>query len=114
MKSKERLNNSTPTLVINAIVSQANHISIGATDYQRWTHDIEMEMSGADAKTIVYVSLAKNGKSENATFHALPGSLTRTIAMSRLIELFDIAWEIKNERLTEEEARNKYFGKEIC
>jgi len=100
-------------LVINAIDFEKHHISVGATDYQRWIHDIKMEMSGADAKTIVYVSLAKNGKSENATFHSLPGSVTREVAMSRLMELFDIAWAIKKKKLTEEDARILYFGKEI-
>ena len=104
-------------LVVNWINIEDNIILVGATDSERWRWDTEEGMSGADAKTIVYVTLTDNGKgisiSEEAGFHCSPGDPTRTLAMTSLVELFEIAWMIKNENLDLQTAREKYFGKEI-
>jgi hypothetical protein len=103
-------------LVINWITIEDNVTLVGATDDVRWRWDIEEGMSGADAKTIVYVTLTDNGKgtspSEQAHFHCLPKDPTRTIAMSYVNELFDVAWIIKNEKMNLQDAREHYFGKE--
>ncbi|NOQ74919.1 MAG: hypothetical protein GQ574_23090 [Crocinitomix sp.] len=42
-----------------------------------------------------------------------PGDPTRQVAMSYVLELFEIAWRIKNEKLDLKAARAKYFGQEI-
>ena len=74
-------------------------------------------MSGADAKTIVYVTLTHNGKgvsvSEEAGFHCSPGDPTRVVAMSNIFELFEIAWLIKDENLDYSDAWERFFGKII-
>lgn len=104
-------------LIINWINIEDKVILVGATDNQRWQWDTEIGMSGADAKTIVYVTLTDNGKgiaiSEEAGFFCSPGDPTRVIAMSHLGALFDIAWHIKNENFDFDSARKKYFGKKI-
>lgn len=104
-------------LVINWISIEDNVILVGATDNERWRWDTEEGMSGVDAKTIVYVTLTDNGEgysvSEEAGFHSSPEDPTRIIAMLYLIELFEIAWSIKNNKLDYKDAQEKYFGKEI-
>ncbi|GAA3642747.1 hypothetical protein [Flavivirga jejuensis] len=105
-------------LVINEIGIEEEEILVGATDNERWRWDMEDEVeTGANSKTIVYVTLTDNGKgyavSENAGFHASPGDPTREVAMSNLVELFEIAWSIKNDNLDYKDAREKYFGKKI-
>ncbi|NOQ74918.1 MAG: hypothetical protein GQ574_23085 [Crocinitomix sp.] len=67
-------------LMINSIRIEENVLLVGATDNERWRWDIEDGMSGVHAKTIVYVTLTKSGKtndgrdcfSEEAGFHASP------------------------------------------
>jgi len=77
--------------------------------------DKEVGMSGVDAKTIVYVSLKDRGgaMSEEAGFHCSPGDPTRTVAMTSLVKLYEIAWAIKNEELDLQTARQRFFGKQI-
>ncbi len=104
-------------LVINWINIEHNIILVGATDNERWRWDTEEGMSGSDAKTIVYVTLTDVGKgisvAEEAGFYCGPGDPVRRVTMSYLIELFEIAWEIKSDNLDFQTAREKYFGKEI-
>lgn len=111
------MNEEKQHLVINWINIEENVILVGATDNERWEWDTEEGYSGADAKTIVYVTLTDNGKnysvSENAGFHCGIGDYSRTVAMSYLVELFDVAWNIKNDKLDFEKARKQYFGMEI-
>ena len=104
-------------LVVNYINIEDNVILVSATDNERWRWDTEDGMSGADTKTIVYVTLTDNGKgysvSEEAGFHSTTGDPTRVVAMSYLMELFEIAWSIKNEKLNYKDAEERYFGKKI-
>ena len=104
-------------LIINYIKVENNLVLVGATDNERWRSDTEKGMSGADAKTIVDVTLTDNGKeytiSEDAHFQCLPGDPTRDVAITNLIQLFNVAWKIKNEKLNVREARKKFFGKAI-
>ncbi|MFT5822646.1 MAG: hypothetical protein ACI8ZM_003902 [Crocinitomix sp.] len=71
-------------------------------------------MAGNDAKGSVYAELKAiedtNGVLEQAGFFAKPGDRVRKVAMSYLMELFDVAWAIKNENIDEKTAREKYFG----
>ena len=99
-------------LVINFVLIENDEITVGATDNLRWKWDIEDGMSGADAKTIVWVCL-KEETEENASFHCSPGDPVRALAMSRLVEMFDIAWAIKNDKDDMQAARKKYFGMEL-
>lgn len=114
---KNYLGNEITHLVVNHIEIYKKEITIGATDNERWRCDTEEGMSGADAKTIVSVTLIDHGKGiaveETAYFSSSPGDPTRTIAMKYLIELFDIAWKIHDKKLKNKKARKKYFGLEI-
>jgi hypothetical protein len=104
-------------LVINWIDFDENVITVGATDNERWRWDIEDGMSGADAFTFVYVSIADNGEgytpTESAGFHCSMVDPLRPFATAHLMELFEIAWRIRKENLTIPEAREKFFGKAI-
>lgn len=104
-------------LVVNWIDVDSNVILVGATDNERWKWDTDMGMSGADAKSIVWVTLTDQGKgyavSEEAHFFCYPGDPTRSLAMSNIIGLFEIAWAIKNENMDDNHAREKFFGKII-
>lgn len=59
-------------LVVNWIDVDNKVILVGATDNLRWKWDTELGMSGADAKSSVWVTLTDNGKgfagSEDAHF----------------------------------------------
>ena len=104
-------------LVVNWIDIDKNVILVGATDNQRWKWDTDSGMSGADAKSIVWVTLTVDGKgrvvSEQAHFFCCPEDPTRPLAMSNLMGLFEIAWTIKNENIKEMNARKRFFGKMI-
>lgn len=102
-------------LVVNWIDIDFNAILIGATDNERWKWDTDFGMSGANAKSIVWVTLTDNGKghavSEDAHFFCHPEDPTRSLAMSNIIGLFEIAWTIKNENIDDINARERFFGK---
>ncbi len=104
-------------LIVNWIEIQDTVILVGATDDLRWKWDTELGMSGVDAKTSVWVTLTDHGKgyapSEEAHFFCSPSDPIRPLVMSNIIGLFDIAWIIKNEKLTGDMAYNRFFGKVI-
>jgi hypothetical protein len=104
-------------LVVNWIDVSNEVILVGATDNQRWQWDTDAGMSGADAKSIVWVTLTDHGKgyaaSEEAHFFCYPGDPTRSLAMANLMGLFEIAWTIRNEKTQDMAAREKFFGKII-
>jgi hypothetical protein len=108
------MGNKATSLVINYIVVEPEEIVVGATDNERWRWDLEDGESGADAKTLVFVTLTENGTgyavSENAGFHCAPGAPERPLAVAHLQELFEVAWEIRNLGLNQMAARKKYFG----
>jgi len=105
-------------LIINYIEVEDELVLVGATDNERWNWDKEDGMSGADAKTIVWVTLkgrleSKVAISEEARFHCSPGDPVRKIAMKYVSELFDVAWKIRKEMLSKKAAQEVYFGHEI-
>lgn len=104
-------------LVVNWIDVDNNVILVGATDNESWKWETDLGYSGADAKSIVWVTLTNNGKgyvvSEQAHFFCFPGDPTRSLAMSNILGLFEIAWAIKNENMEGDNAREKFFGKII-
>ena len=104
-------------LVVNWINMEEGTLLVGATDNLRWGWEKEVGSSGADAASIVYVTLKDEGPGratvEMAGFHAAPGDPVRKLAMSFLPELFEVAWAIKNESLTYQEAKKRFFGMEI-
>ena len=53
-------------LVINYLVVEKELVLVGATDNQRWDWDTKEGYSGADAKTLVLVTLEVNLNSKYA------------------------------------------------
>ncbi|VXC10524.1 MULTISPECIES: hypothetical protein [Chryseobacterium] len=104
-------------LVVNWIDVDNKIILVGATDNENWKWETDLGYSGVDAKSIVWVTLTDNDKgyvvSEEAHFFCFPGGPTRSLAMSNIIGLFEIAWVIKNENMERDNAREKFFGKII-
>lgn len=109
------MENELEHLIVNHIVVEDEYIVVGATNDARWNHDLSMGMDGVDAKTIVNANLIDEEKnycfSEQAVFHAAPGDPIRELSMSYLVELFEIAWVIKNEKLDKKCAEERYLGK---
>ncbi|RZN82977.1 MAG: hypothetical protein EVB11_06475 [Winogradskyella sp.] len=103
-------------MVVNWLYVENQEILVGVTDNDRWEMDTADGMSGADAATLAFVTINDDGKTapvEKAGFHCWPGNIDRKLAMSSIYELFEIAWEIKNNNMEHEEAREKFFGKAI-
>lgn len=111
------MQNAITHLVINWIAINDNSILVGATDNERWQWDTEEGASGADAKTLVTVTLTQQNKGfstlETANFYCPPGDITRSVVMLYIEELFRIAWAIKNKNLDFTEAHKIYFGKAL-
>lgn len=104
-------------LVINLITVDEAEICVGATDSERWGWDIADGESGADARTMVWVTLKDNGvgyvASESAGFFCHREDPLRKLAYDGIPGLFNIAWDIRERKLTQQEAREAYFGFEI-
>lgn len=104
-------------LVINSITVDEAEICVGATDSERWGWDIADGESGADARTMVWVSLKDNGVgyvvSESVGFFCHREDPLRALAYEGIPDLFDAAWDIRERKLTQQGAREAYFGFEI-
>ena len=92
----------------------AHTITIGVTDKERWDLDINQDFNGADTKTLISVTLEDRGRpwaiSEKAGWFVSKTDPIRKLTLSILPELIDLAWEIKDQKLNEIEAKKKYFG----
>lgn len=116
------MDTQTPThLVINWIDIENSTVLVGATDNLRWKWDTEEGMSGADAFSFVcaevefYPSHLRQSPNRKATFHCDHENSDglMSLATKGLADLFKIAYKIKDQNLTLNEAREKYFGLEI-
>ncbi len=105
-------------LVVNWINVDNKEILVGATDSERWRWDTEdYGMSGGDAKTIVWVIVGNKKKGyngESAVFHCHRSEkILRPLVLAGVGDLFEIAWQIQEQKMTFEEAHNKFFGFKI-
>jgi len=104
-------------LIINSITVDDKEICVGATDSERWGWDVSEGYSGADARTMVWIILKDNGPgyvvSESVGFFCHREDPLRAIAYEGIPELFDVAWNIREKKINEKEARKAYFGFEI-
>ena len=101
--------------VVNEVSVDANEVRVGITDEARWNWDIDDGCSGADARTILFVRLFHEGDSQvatNETVHYFCGRDDPLRADLHLFIplLFAIAWNIRDGKLSREEARKSYFG----
>jgi hypothetical protein len=103
--------------VVNWIFIDEKEIIVGITDSERWGWDIKDGYSGADARTIIYVTLILNGEKitngELVNFFCSRYEPLRTLATATIPKLFEIAWEIEDLKMTQVEARDKFFGLKI-
>jgi hypothetical protein len=101
-------------LLVNYIWIDAEGITVGATDDERWAWEIEDGYSGADAFSFVQATIESPEGSapiETVRFLIKPGyEPHRTLAERAVGQLCAIAWEIKNRGLTLEAATERFFG----
>lgn len=104
-------------LVVNSILVSHKEITVGATNRERWDWDITAGLSGADARTIVWVTLTDNGPnyvvSENAGLFCVRPDPLRTLALGGIGDLLEIAWMIREQNLDDQQARTAFFGREL-
>ena len=95
-------------MVINYIDIEDGTITVGATDLARWHAERDAGDSGADAKTLVFVTLQDEGPlhtlQETATLHCLPGDPHRGDSIRSIAALFNIAHCLRAG------AANEFFG----
>ena len=101
-------------LVVNQVVVGEQEVIVGATHGARWKWEVDDGQSGADARTIVCVSLKNSGDSgavsESAGLFCNREDALRPLAISGIAALFEVAWAIKEQRLDTGAARRRYFG----
>lgn len=102
-------------LLVNYIWIDANSVTVGATDDERWAWEIEDGYNGGDAFSFVQATIADSPDGcapiETVSFLIKPGyEPHRTLAERAVGELCAIAWEIKNRGLTADEATERFFG----
>lgn len=103
-------------LVVNYIRVEENKIIIGATDNERYQWDIDDGESGADAKTIIMVTLEIDDDgytAEKAELFCDRSDGLRLLVIEKIENLFTIAWDIYDKKLDKKHARDNYFAYEI-
>jgi len=110
-------NQEAEWLVVNSISVDEKEIVVGATNRARWDWDQEAGFSGADARTIVWVILTDNGPgyvvSETAGLFCTRDDPLRSLAVSGIPGLFDIAWSIRDGHYDSQRAHDAFFGYEL-
>jgi hypothetical protein len=105
-------------LLVNYHWIDATSITVGATDNERWSWELESGYNGADAFSFVQATITETSDgyapSETIRFLIQPGYQPhRTIAERAVGQLCAIAWEIKDGELTLTQARERFFGRKL-
>lgn len=104
----------TRHLLVNYIWIDADSITVGATDDERWGWELEDGCNGGDAFSFVQATISSPEGSapiETVSFLIKPGyEPHRTLAERAVGQLCAIAWEIKNRGLTSAAASQLFFG----
>lgn len=103
-------------LLVNYIWIDAESITVGATDDERWGWELESGYNGGDAFSFVQATITESTEgyapAETVTFLVRPGyEPHRTLAERAVGPLCAIAWEIKNRGLTSAAASEIFFGR---
>lgn len=103
---------------MNYIWIDADSITVGATDDERWGWELESGYNGGDAFSFVQATIAESNDgyapAETVRFLIQPGyEPHRTLAERAVGPLCAIAWEIKSRGLTLAAARELFFGREL-
>lgn len=104
-------------LVVNEVAVEAESVTVGATNRERWEWDRNEGYSGADAKTIISVRLIGRGPGyavgeEMSLFCARDDPL-RPLALQGIGPLLALAWQIREQDLDDDQARAAFFGREL-
>ena len=105
-------------LIINYISFDNGTITVGATDNERWEDELQEGYNGADAFSFLQARIVESNNGyapqEFIEFLIRPEyEPHRTIAENSVKLISRIAWDIKNKHLTQEQARDLYFGKRL-
>jgi hypothetical protein len=104
-------------LVINDIRIDQEQILVGATDSERWQWDTENGHSGADSKTLLAVIVGNKNvgyNGESVIIHCdRTETILRPLVLAGIGDLFEIAWQIQEQKMTFEQADEKFFGLKI-
>ena len=99
-------------LIVNHVWVKGGEVHVGATNSTRWKWDTDDGDTGANAKTIIWVDV-KNIALESVTLFCSRYEKERGLAISGISELLNIAWDIKDQNLSNKKAHHKYFGFKI-
>ncbi len=102
---------SNKHLLVNSIHIDEMFTKIFATDSERWDYERSMADSGANATSLLCVSLEDMGKRWVIIqkIELFPSD-ERALAIAGIGKLLDIAWDIKTRGLDRNQALEKYFG----
>ena len=107
----------TMKFVINDNVVTDKTISLGVTDFERYSWELEANQSGADAKTHLTVILEDRGvgimPKQVVEVFSLPEDKILLDALSVIPELYKLAWHITREQISQKEAIKMWFGSVI-
>jgi hypothetical protein len=103
-------------VIVNYIWIDENEITLGITNKQLWQNEIKLfGDTGGAARSMVLVTLndfeSMPVGNEKVGFYCLKEE--RKIAYAAIPVLLDMAWDIKENNLSFQEAEAKYFGKRI-
>lgn len=105
----------TRHLVINLIWVEEEEITVGATDSERWEWEKEDGASGADAKTLLWATLRREGDQllavERVEYFCHPEDSLRGLVLSGTEYVLDMARHIHEHKLDQRQARAELFGR---
>ncbi len=105
-------------LLVNYIWIDAESVTVGATDDERWMWEFESGYNGGDAFSFVQVTIRQSSDgyapAETVSLFVQPGyEPHRTLAERAVGPLCAIAWEIKNRALDQRSANELFFGRTL-
>ena len=105
----------TRHLVINLVWVEEGEITVGATDSERWKWEREDGASGADAKTLLWATLRREGDRllaiERVEYFCHSEDSLRELVLSGTEYMLDMARLIHEHKLDQRQARAELFGR---
>lgn len=104
-------------LVVNEVAVEAESVTVGATNRERWEWDRKDGYSGADAKTIISVRLIDHGTGcapgEEMSLFCSRDDPMRPLALQGCGPLLALTWQIREQGMDDDRARTAFFGREL-
>ncbi len=102
-------------LIVNHIYITDEEITVGVTDSERWSWELEDNHSGADAKTHLWATLTLKGgrcvPPENIGIYCAREDPLRALVEANINAVLALAWRILDEQLDPAKSRERYFGR---